>query len=155
MSHKNIFTLLLTFWCITGIAQSQEVISTAGTVFENGAGTISFTLGEIVTNTLNSGSSVLTQGFQQSKLTIVSLDERIELEMSVFPNPVQQMITLKVETPQGFQYMLFDISGVLIERKEIKGSETGIDFTSMEPAVYILKVFKSPDEVRTFKIVKH
>ena len=56
------FILLMVF---VGSSQSQEVISTAGEVFETTNGSISWTIGEPVIATLVGTDNSLTQGFHQ------------------------------------------------------------------------------------------
>ncbi|MEZ5198314.1 MAG: hypothetical protein R2764_18570 [Bacteroidales bacterium] len=65
---KNITTTLLFLLCTTLIiAQSidRDVLSSAGDYFEGPNSSISWTLGEIATETLTDGNFILTQGFQQ------------------------------------------------------------------------------------------
>ena len=50
---------------------AQEIISTSGDYFENTTGSISWTIGESMIETYTNGSEILTQGFQQSRLTEV------------------------------------------------------------------------------------
>ena len=73
MDHKRILTILLSCWSMFLFAQQQEVISSAGAAFENSTGSISFTMGECITSTLSTTSYILTQGFHQTKLTIVDI----------------------------------------------------------------------------------
>ena len=156
MDYKKIFTLLLSIWSMIAFAQPQEVISFSGGVFENEYGSISFTMGECITSTYTAGNYILTQGFHQTKLTIVDipLNKVSEYEISAFPNPVEENMTLKVDIPTGFNYVLYDMKGVLIERNQIISTETEIDFHNHAPSTYILRVYKSTEEVRTFKIIK-
>ena len=157
MDHKKIFTILLSFWSIIAFAQPLEVISSAGNHFNNSSGSISFTIGECIISTANSATLILTQGFQQPILVFVdptSINKALDFEISVFPNPVQEQVTLEVDVPHGLHYILFNINGVMIERNQLLSKETEIDFSQLDPSTYILKVFKSPEESRTFKIIK-
>jgi hypothetical protein len=60
---SKFFVILLLFSATHVI--SQESISTSGDHFQETTGTISWTLGETVTSTINSSSGSLTQGFNQ------------------------------------------------------------------------------------------
>lgn len=58
--------ILFTLFMILMISSySQEVISTAGEHYENSNGSISWTIGEPVIETLESTNNYLTQGFHQ------------------------------------------------------------------------------------------
>jgi len=139
-------------------AQNQEVISTTGNFFENSAGSVSFTIGECLTNTFVSSNLTLTQGFQQSNLEI-AIDIRnikdLGFEIMAYPNPVSEFIIVKVEKNPGLYYIIYDINGVMLERKEIVGSETEINFENLNPSIYMLKVFNNKMEVKAFKIIKY
>lgn len=157
MDLRKLFTLLLSFWCIIVFAQPQEVISPLGKSYNNSTGSISFTLGEIMINTFNSPDLILTQGFHQSRLVITDIrsSQHKALEILVYPNPAKDFVILKVENYQEFSYMLFDITGKIIEKKEIVSTETEIDFNHLEPSLYVLKVLWNEVDVRSFKITKY
>jgi hypothetical protein len=156
MDHKKIFTLLLGFWSIIAVGQPLEVISSAGDYFDNGSGSISFTIGECLISTENSATLILTQGFQQPIVVVEpnSINKALDFNISVFPNPVQEHVILKVEVSNGLHYLLYDIKGALIERNQLHSAETEIDFSQLGPSTYILKIFKNTEAARTFKIIK-
>jgi hypothetical protein len=153
--HTKKIMILLMCGSLFGLAEAQEVIATSGDVFENSSGSISFTVGETVTETLGSAATVLTQGFQQPfDLNIESVGDLFDLNLSVFPNPANKEIRIHMDHPSGFQYQLYDIQGVLLAEGKLTATETGIDLSSFESAVYILQVFNMSGEEKTFKIVK-
>lgn len=157
MDRKRLFTLLLCFWCIGALAQPHSVVSASGASFQNSSGCISYTIGECVTSTLITSQGILTQGFQQwfPKTPGVPVVNRPGIRISVFPNPVSDLLILQVEEYQGFDFILYDITGGLIARGPFLGERTEIDFTALAPSMYILKVKDNKEEVRLFQIVKH
>lgn len=82
---KALFFLLIFFIPFMIVAQSvsPEVISSAGDYYENSNGSLSWTLGEIATETYTAGNIILTQGFQQP-ITVaiagIDLDVLVYLE---------------------------------------------------------------------------
>lgn len=82
---KIIFSLIiiLTPFLITAQSVSPEVISSSGDYFEGPNASLSWTLGEIATETFTSGNIILTQGFQQP-ITVaiagIDLDVLVYLE---------------------------------------------------------------------------
>ena len=157
MDLRKLFTLLLSFWCIIVFAQSQEVISPLGKTYKNSTGSISFTLGEFINHTFSSPEFVLTQGFHQSRLFITDNKsfQRQSLEILVYPNPAKDFLMLKVVKYQECSYMLIDMTGKIIAKKEIVSSETMIDFNYLEPSLYVLKVLWKEMDARSFKITKY
>ena len=153
---KIILTIVFSIWSLTLIAQQQEVISSAGSFFENSSGSISFTIGECISSSLSSTSIILTQGFQQSKLNIVGIPNNkfLDYEIMAFPNPVKEFVTLKIEKPQGFTYKLYSMNGTIIENKIIVSTDSEINFNELPPSVYILRVFQNNEGVKSFKIIK-
>ena len=156
MNRKLLFVLLLSICCLGAHAQPHDLVSSSGASFENSSGYLDFSIGELITSTLTSTSAVLTQGFHQTRLrTGVPVVSEPAIQMSVYPNPVSDRLILQVELPEGFDYLLYDSRGVLLDRGQILGEHTEIDFTTLAPAIYILRVTNHKEEVRLFQIVKY
>jgi len=158
MDRKLLFTLLFCFWCIGVSAQIHDVVSASGASFKQSSGYITQTIGELVTVTLTDAGAVLTQGFLQTGLPKswrTPVENIPDFEMSVFPNPVNDLLIMQVELLQDLQYTLHDVTGVLIERGLVLNERTEINFSYLSPAIYILRVFDNNQQIRIFQIVKH
>lgn len=79
-----LFTLIGLTVLIYGQSLNPEVISTSGDYFENSNASLSWTLGETVTETFENSNFFLTQGFQQPVIGVIisgiSLDLLVYLE---------------------------------------------------------------------------
>ena len=79
-----------------------------------------------------------------------------EIKVSVFPNPTNGKLTLKVNSIQELtdaKYFIYTESGVLLTQSVFDNTEQVVDFTTFSVGNYILKImFK--DTNKTFKIVK-
>ena len=151
-------------------AQQLEVIATSGDFYKNSSGSLSWTLGEVAIETLSETNFILTQGFQQSKLTVTSVNELpgLDFTISVFPNPASDFLTVKFEKYDrltSLMYHLYDINGKLLLLKQPEGIETTISLSNFNPSIYILKVIQTKDRgatscvsttscVSIFKIIK-
>lgn len=155
MNRKLLFTLLFSVMCIGAQAQFHDVVAASGAYFKQSTGSITHTIGEVVTHTLTASGQYLTQGFLQGKAVIVAVDDFPDFAMSVFPNPVRDLLVMQVESLKDMQYTLHDVTGVLIQRGLVKNERTEIDFSHLSPAVYILRVFDNNQQIRVFQIVKH
>ncbi len=158
MKRKLLFTLLLSVLCIGAMAQPHEVVSASGASFKQSTGYITHTIGEVMTQTLTTTGQVLTQGFLQTglpKMWAVAVEDLPDFSMSVFPNPVHDLLIMQVELLQDMQYTLHDVTGVLIQRGLVLNERTEIDFSYLSPAIYILRVFDNNQQFRIFQIVKH
>ena len=137
---------------------AQEVVATAGCTFNNQGGSISFTIGESVAQTVTQGDITLTQGFHQSNITVSMVNELKDLDFSitVFPNPTRDILILKLtkENVMGLQYILFDVNGKLLSKKNLEEKETNVPVEALAPGLYLLKVKEGNKELKTFKIIK-
>ncbi len=75
-----------------------------------------FTLGEIAIETIFSENFMLTQGFHQPNLGIISLDEDSYTKISVYPNPTVDILNLELLGFEGqyVQVQILDLSGKII-----------------------------------------
>lgn len=153
---RIIFLLLLFVFCHTMMA--QQVVATAGGTLDNLNGSMSFTIGEGVANTLTKGDKTLTQGFQQGSVSVIEIKKPTDSDITiiVFPNPVSDRLTLKIdrEDVSGFQYLIFDINGKLVSQKNLISNETEVPVNNLSKGSYFLKVQTGVKELRTFKIIK-
>jgi len=157
MKHAN---FVMIAFLLSGIAvHAQEVVSTAGSYGETASGSLSWTIGEPVIETITDGTNTLTQGFQQSKLTVTAIsDLKVSgIELYVYPNPTNSFLFIEVKTDKQRDLLLnlFDINGRLILQKKMAGNKQTINMQNYEPATYILKVTESNKEINTYQIVKH
>jgi hypothetical protein len=134
----------------------QQVIAPAGNYDANSSGSISWTLGEPVTETFLGSASTLTQGFQQTFKTVSPVNEinSLEFKITALPNPASDRVILTVENPERLQYRLYDLNGRLLRTAQLETTITGIDLTGLSPSVYFLKIIKINTEVKTFKLIK-
>jgi hypothetical protein len=153
---KRLFFLILLLGTVAIYA--QQVITTAGNFDTETSGSISWTLGEGIIDTYSGSNLILTQGFQQSKLTITSLNNLPDnsLEINVYPNPTSDNLSIKI-TKGSFddlKFLLFDINGKLMAEQSFLNFETNISFLNLTAGTYLLKLFKNNLELQVFKIVR-
>jgi hypothetical protein len=139
-------------------SKAQEVISSSGETNVVNSVTLSWTLGEIVTETgyRAPGESSLTQGFQQGKLTVTAIPENeiSALNLSVLPNPTFDYINLVTEDITGLEFQLFDLTSKLIIREKLQGKNTKIDLTTYPAGSYLLIITKNNQKAESFQIIK-
>ena len=136
---------------------AQEIVSTAGTVYETNGVQLSWTLGETVIKTAESGSLVLTQGFHQSKLVITALDDITiaDFEVKVYPNPTSDFVVVHFdENNLNAHIQLFDLAGKKL-KESVANTDTQMNMTEYPGGTYLLKLFDDNfHPVQTFKIIK-
>ena len=150
--------LILAFLLQALLINAQQVITTAGNYNSNTSGSLSWTMGEGIIDTYTSTSVILTQGFQQSKLTVTAVPEISGNSSSiiVYPNPTEDFVSLKVNTGLGldFKYQLYDLNGKLLTEQKLTSSETVISFRDRVPGTYLLKLLNKDQVLKIFKINK-
>jgi hypothetical protein len=151
---------LLLFRFLSFGQQIQQVVSSGGSSGTNANVMLDWTIGEMTIETFTGTSTILTQGFHQSKLIVTRIEPFLkqEINLIVYPNPVKWELILEFTTPEikNWEYMLSDVSGKLMGKKKIETQLENIDVSFYPPGIYFLKVFekeKSPSQ--TFKILKN
>ena len=85
---------------------AQQVIANAGEFWNNSEGSLSWTIGEVVTETVTTASYQLTQGFQQIQEGYLVLSDNLFLnDITIFPNPFSSEV--KIQT--NYKHAVFDL----------------------------------------------
>lgn len=71
--------------------------------------------------------------------------------ISLYPNPVNDILNLSIDKGIQFNYQLFDINGQLIKI----GNDSKLDLRSCENGLYFIKLFIEDNYSSTHKILKH
>ena len=158
MEHKKTITSVAFLLLGLGGLHAQETIPATGGEAIGTGGTASYSVGQVVytTNTGTNGS--VAQGVQQPYeiSTTVGINETsIILEMSVYPNPTNNYLTLKVEDNANLIYQLIDLQGKVIENKKVNSNSTTITMEALPKSTYFLTVTDNKNTVKTFKIIKN
>lgn len=159
MKKRFHLTLFLLAFC--GICIGQQTISTAGGEASGTGSTVSFTIGQIAYTSVDGNDGSVSEGVQhpyeifdiKDNLNIPGID----LELSVYPNPVRDYLLLKAKdfTSSNLAYRLYDSEGKLLESKTLSNDETYIPIDMLVPSVYYLRISENLIEVKTFKIIKY
>ena len=155
--RKKLINMLFLLLFAAGSLTAQTVVSVNGGTATAAGTQVSWTIGEPVVATVSDGNSTLTQGFQQSKLTVTAIDDlQVQgVEIKVYPNPTSDYVTVHFSnTIEKPAYLLFDLSGRLIEQKNIESTGTKIDMSGYSGGSYILKLRTAEQPLQTFKIIK-
>lgn len=154
--RKTVLTFILVFYFITLFAQESTVSS--GNSFSSSSGSITYSIGQVsyITNTGSNGST--SQGVQQPyEIYVLSSSDKItDLNIKVFPNPVNDILTLQYSnyTNEKIDFQILNIEGKLIQFENMTSSEAQIDFRSLASGEYYVKVTDGFKELKVFKIVK-
>lgn len=166
MKIKSVFFLIVCFAVAVSFAQAQSttptVIATQGDYFTSSSGKISWTLGEIVTETLSTSGNKLTQGFQQPDLRIDNYIHEIDGNvLSVYPNPTfdEVIIDLSKMTAGNYSFSVFNMAGQLMNQGAFTGgtgeSINHLSFRNYAGGNYLLVVSNTNNKYQnSIKIFK-
>jgi len=152
----------LLLFCIGGIAQAQEAITTTGGDASGSGGSASYSVGQLAYSYASNGGSV-SQGVQQaySISTVLGVDlNSISLNLSVYPNPTVDRLILTVNeadftSKKALVVQLYNMDGKLLNQQEVVGETTSVEMKELRTATYYLRVLDNENTVKTFKIIKN
>ena len=138
---------------------SPVVVSSGGSYSSSGGYSLSATVGEIAVTTLESGSYILTQGFQQSYDIGVGIRESgLDWSINAWPNPVSDFLTIqfRVREPMDLNVEIMDITGrkyLIRELYNISRDEiVTFNLSGYRKGIYLVRVY-TPDQ-RVQKVYK-
>ena len=153
---------LLAFLSIASIYYTQDldhfVIGTDGGHASNNQFSLSYTIGEVVTelgrDTINNID--LTQGFQQSYISIVSVeDHEFDIDIMIYPNPAIDYLNVMIsDIDKANNYFMYDMSGKLIRQERISNKEFKIGFSTLSSGNYMLVFTDNERRLKTIKVQK-
>ena len=154
--------ILLAMLSIVGFSYSQDldhfVIGTDGGYAGNNQFSLSYTIGEIVTDLGRDTSNNvdLTQGFQQSYLSIVSVEDHdMDIDISIYPNPAVDHLNVRIsDIDKANSYSMYDMNGKLIRQEAIRVKEFKIGFSSLSTGNYMLVFTDRERRLKTIKVQK-
>lgn len=115
----------------------------------------SWTIGESIIETSNNTGVQLTQGFNQSNLSLTNITEtenRLPAP-KIYPNPSSNFI--QIENPQKYNlfWCMYDLNGILLkEGKLYNESKQTIDVMHFPAGTYIIKLMSGQGNTSTFKL---
>ncbi|MBN2213409.1 MAG: T9SS type A sorting domain-containing protein [Bacteroidales bacterium] len=159
---KPLPLLCLVFFCASlhGQTLSPDVISTSGNYNQGFDVSLSWTMGEIMTETYNGSGCILSSGFQPYLLGVVTVihDSKPDFELKIFPVPASQLITVQLgaSMQSRLNLDLFDLNGKSLLFKRLDNGSNSIDLSFLHSAEYILQITDEEGHlIRSVKIVKY
>lgn len=153
---KRLRPIIISFTFIVAsnnsFGQDLEVISGGGTYTENPNGSIAWTIGEPVIDTYEGTSNHLTQGFHQPDVYVLSTENFVEIELSIYPNPTSDYINVVTDRP--LQLRMFDESGKLVQQIDLVNNNDQINVSGLSRGTYVLNFLSSEGMVKSMKILK-
>lgn len=162
MKHKKLSLVFSLVFCLgTTALYAQQDADAAGGDASGSGGTASYSIGQVVYTYVSGSSGSSNQGVQQPYEfffpTGIDENKNISLSMTVFPNPTQSIVNLKIESQslENFSFQLFDMAGRKITEQAINDALTVIPMQALADGSYVLEVSNSGKPIKTFTIIKY
>ncbi len=145
---QTFFTITFMLFAAIIFAQSTipQVISSLGNFSDNGNFSLSATVGETITSTLNAGNTTLTQGFQQPEYEIINSVIESEgklLQIKVYPNPTESNITVNILSDEQdvAQLIVIDVLGKVLFQQALSFNKDNIvNLNHLASGQYAIKI---------------
>lgn len=150
--------LCFLFYLTTSISLfSQEVIASQGNSYANANGSIDFTMGEVVIATISTVSNALTQGFHQTKLGVLAVEDfDLIYQAQAYPNPTPDLLNLEIQLFEGLKYEIYDMQGRQLGFSSIENRFTEVSFKQFAIGLYMLVVLNENNQkLKTYRIIKN
>ncbi len=157
----KIITIILIFFIKIGFAQTtpnMQLLSTSGDRFNSTNYQLDWSIGECVTATHKTDSYVITQGFHQDTYIITLVKDLAKnTDISVFPNPTSDMLTVRCDNCKNNSSILTvtDTQGKIIRQKIITSKDEHINLSGYADGIYFLSVKQQNELIKTFNIIKN
>jgi len=144
--------------CFSFHSYGQQVIGAAGATTTTTGGSVSYTVGEIAIQTIETSSGTASEGVQQAyeiyKVGVTEL--ALGSSINVYPNPTNGQLTLNTTNlNKNLSYELYDSQGKQIHKCASFSDGHTLSITEFVNAVYYLKISSDSQPIQTFKIIKN
>ncbi len=139
-----------------GQSLSPQVIASSGNSFTTASCRIEFTIGEVLTSSLTSGSNTLTQGFHQPEIHYASIGNYAdEYAFTLYPNPTDQYVTVASTKRDDMRVHLFDALGKSIMVSSVFQENITVDMQTLSAGSYILMITKDNGQpLHSYTVIK-
>jgi hypothetical protein len=121
-----------------------SVIGAQGGHYVGSNGHATWTIGEIVTETVSTATGVLTQGFHQPYLVKVTGIDGNETTLAFYPNPVSDLLHIDVPHAGDYQFELIDLFGRKVLNESFTANEESLtyhfDLSPIPTAMYLVHI---------------
>jgi hypothetical protein len=131
-----------------------NVCGSAGEYFEKSTGSLSWSIGEAVTETLEGSSHFFTQGFGQPDEVITSSEElKIEGEILIYPNPFQTDLIIRIKNfTQPISGTVYSKTGQVLKNFIVNDPFSKLQLNHFKPGMYLIRL--KAEKPESFIVIK-
>ena len=138
---------------------TRSVIGSAGTYAEaENSINIHWTLGEVAVDRTQNGIT-LERGFHQGHAALVSTSAwtapEVQINVTAFPNPTVDHITLTGDWQQGDQLIVHDLLGRKMSAQQLAPARTELRLGQFPQGTYLLSIVRRGMPVKSMRIIRN
>lgn len=140
---------------------APEVLGTAGEQSQAGTTTVTWTMGEPLTETISGSGNTITQGFHQPRYTLVALDSPLleGLGIEVYPNPTNGEVFMSIDREENsrLDVQLVDMTGRILGTRStwLQQEKISFDLSQVATGYYFLRVIQEDGSMfKAYKVSK-
>ncbi len=138
---------------------SRSVIGSAGTYSSaNNSINIHWTLGEVAVDRTQNGIT-LERGFHHGHFALLSTSiwtaPEVQLNVTAFPNPTVDRITLTGDWQTGDQLIVHDLLGRKMSTQQLPPERADIHLGQFPQGTYLLSIVRNGMPVKSMRIIRN
>lgn len=136
-------SIIIVSMLLSGMLNAQEVVSAAGNEHVQPNGSIVYTIGEPVINTVIGPDEVLTQGFNQPWAYIITEVGSVPPpHILLYPNPTRHDLHIDIgDAANGYTYELFDAKGSRVLEGRLIERLTTLEMHHFASGSYVFRLY--------------
>jgi len=157
---KQVSIVLIVITISLSEIMAQDAILTSGGTAIGNNGSQTYAIGQMVYTTNTGVNGSLAQGVQQPfeiLLTDIEDKEMDSFNFSIYPNPISEILNLKVENYNNevIYLRLYNLLGMLIEEVRLTTNVYSFKTCDLPSSTYLLRVMHEQKEIKRIKIIKN
>jgi len=120
-------------------SNGQELLATSGNQLSGSNVSLTYSVGELAIATNQGSNAMVTEGFNQSRLTLIPLSANVPVgqwKPSVYPNPTNAFINISLEEAGEYQVDILDLNGRRVQSQKLLAKNNEIDLRSLSDGPY-------------------
>lgn len=137
---------------------AQQNTTASGGEAAGSGGTVSYSVGQIDYNYLSGSNGSMNEGVQQPYellTTFVAPNNTVATEISAFPNPASDFVTIKLGKEITACAEISDASGKLISKTNLSALQTNLDVKPLAAGIYFVSIISDNNRIKQFKLIKN
>ena len=138
---------------------SQNSFNSSGSILFYSENNYSCSIGQVFSEHIATKDFLFKQGVQHPVFSLSSsinyADIKNDLNIKIYPNPVNQYIVIELDKPQEYVLKIHNSKGTIIMEKELSSVRERIEMTAFASSIYYLSVISNNKLILTHKFIKY